>query len=746
MAGAEYHILGTLEALRAGKRLALGGQKQRTVLALLLLNADRVVTTDALVEALWPEKAPGKPLTAIQGYVSSLRKTLDPDAPFDVIVTEPSGYRLPLTAGSLDLHVFESLLAAGKDALAHNRPQEARGALTSALALFRGAPLADFTYADWARVEIGRLEELRLVCLEERIEAGLALGEHAELVPELEALVAANPLRERPRGQLMIALYRGGRQSEALAAYQSARQVLVEEFGIEPSPALRELERAILLQDEALAAVPSVEEATSAASDARALLFTDIEGSTRLLRRLGDAYGPVLVEHRRLLQQSAEARGGRVVDNYGDGFFAVFASPRAAVEATVEALGALASYPWPDGAAVRVRTGLHSGRPVPVGTGFVGLDVHRVARICAASHGEQILASEEMILALGDDLPDGVEVRDLGTQSLPDMARPEQLFQLVVAGLRAEFPPLRTESQPASAERPDRSILVLGTTTQAPEATLEVAETLARSHVPHELIVARLMSADSVDRELSEAELAHAAAELFELRAALSARGVAARVAAFTTRAAGDDGARLAAEQAVDLLLVGREVDDLADGPFDDELEAVFAQAICDVALCVSPEGSKQEDGSVAVPFGGGEHEWAALELGAWLAGATGTALRLLGTAETTDGKRDASRLLASASLAVQQLVSVPTEPELLAPGAEAIVESAAGARFVVVGAPDDWRAYGLGSTRLSLARSARGSTTLFVRRGVRPGGLAPNASQTRFTWSIADVARTAST
>jgi predicted ATPase/DNA-binding SARP family transcriptional activator len=227
------------------------------VLAILLVNANHVVATDILVEALWPEQAPGRPQTAIQGYVSALRKTLDAGRPFDAIVTEAGGYRIAADASSLDVLHFEALYRTGHECLDRGDLQAAGECLAEALSLFRGAPLADFAYESWALPESARIEELRLACLEDRIEAELALGRHAALVGELEALISQHPLRERIRGQLMSALYRSGRQAEALAAYQAARRTFVEELGIEPSPELRELEAGILRQDPALAVSPA---------------------------------------------------------------------------------------------------------------------------------------------------------------------------------------------------------------------------------------------------------------------------------------------------------------------------------------------------------------------------------------------------------------------------------------------------------------------------------------------------------
>jgi predicted ATPase/DNA-binding SARP family transcriptional activator/Tfp pilus assembly protein PilF len=249
-----------LEVREGGRSLPLGGAKQRAVLALLLLDAGRVVSSDRLIDELWRERPPGRPQTAIQGYVSELRKLLERrrkrGAPFQVLTTEGLGYRLRLEPEQLDLRRFERLFEEGKRALAEGRAEVASRMLREALSLWRGRALADFTYEPWAQGAIARLEELRLACLEERLEADLALGRQGELVGELEALIGEHPLRERLRGQLMLALYRSGRQAEALEAYQQARRTLVEELGIEPSTELQELNRAILRQEPGLAVEP----------------------------------------------------------------------------------------------------------------------------------------------------------------------------------------------------------------------------------------------------------------------------------------------------------------------------------------------------------------------------------------------------------------------------------------------------------------------------------------------------------
>jgi DNA-binding SARP family transcriptional activator len=249
----EFRILGPLEALLEGRSLPLGGPKQRALLALLLLHANEPVAADRLIDQLWDGKPPRTAVKSLQVHVSGLRKLV----PTDTILTRPSGYELRIDPGRLDLARFEQLVTEARQA----EPESAVEKLRAALALWRGQPLADFGYEAWAQTEIARLEESRLAAVEDRIKAELALGNSRELVGELEALLADHPLRERLRAQLMVALYRSGRQADALAAYQDARQTLVDELGIEPSRDLRELQQAILRQDPVLDLHPAAEPA-----------------------------------------------------------------------------------------------------------------------------------------------------------------------------------------------------------------------------------------------------------------------------------------------------------------------------------------------------------------------------------------------------------------------------------------------------------------------------------------------------
>ena len=244
MAKVRFRVLGSLEVEVDGAAVELGGARQRAVLAVLLVHANEPVATDRLVSESWGETAPATATKTAQVYVSRLRRTLGNDA----LATTPGGYLLRVPQGTLDTDELEELRARAREA----DPREAARLLRLGLALWRGPPYADLRYEEALQAEIARLEELRLTTLEERIEADLAAGEASPLVPELEALVREHPLRERLRGFLMLALYRSGRQAEALETYRQGRQLLDDELGLEPGPELRELERAILAHDPAL--------------------------------------------------------------------------------------------------------------------------------------------------------------------------------------------------------------------------------------------------------------------------------------------------------------------------------------------------------------------------------------------------------------------------------------------------------------------------------------------------------------
>ena len=538
----EFRILGPLEVVDGGRVVDVGGVRQRALLAILLTRANQVVPRDNLVDALFGEEPREAAANLVQVYVSRLRKGLEPErerrSGGSVVVTRAPGYLIRAGPEELDLLRFERLVEEGRRALAGGEAETAAARLHEALGLWRGPALADFAYEEFASVESARLEELRVAAIEDRVDADLALGEHAALTGELQALVTEHPLRERLRGQLMLALYRSGRQAEALETFQTGRRELVEELGLEPSAALRELERAMLRQDPGL-----------------------------------------------------EAPG------------------------------------------------------------------------------------------------------------------------------------------PSAPERPEsRALLVLSQDDAELDALLAVGAPLASGERPHDLVLARLVT--------DHGRLRDEARALNERRDALTDRGIASRSCAFTSETPAADVLRLVREQRVELVLTRLPEEELAA----EDIGSLLTEAPCDVGLVAGAMASLRGDGPVAVPFGGGEHDWAALELGAWLAASLPAPLLLLGpVAEPESGRRDASRLLARASMIVQRIVGVSAEPLLTPPGAEPVLEASADARALVIGLSQNWREKGLGSSRTTIASRAQ-MPVLLVRRGVRPGGLAPDETLTRFTWSLANA------
>ena len=258
----EFRLLGPLQVLDQGRILPLGGAKQRSALAMLLLGRNQVASRDRLIDGLWGASPPPSAGPTLETYLSRLRRVLPDDGDGARLVTQPPGYRLRVEPGELDLQRFETLLGQARTAREAGDPESAGKVLREALSLFRGAPLEDLVDAPFAQAEIGRLEELRLHAIEDRIETDLAVGRHAEVVAELESLAVRHPFRELLWRQLMLALYRSGRQGDALLAFDRVRRTLTEELGVDPGPSLKKLHRQILQQD------PSLEHTTSASSAA----------------------------------------------------------------------------------------------------------------------------------------------------------------------------------------------------------------------------------------------------------------------------------------------------------------------------------------------------------------------------------------------------------------------------------------------------------------------------------------------
>lgn len=560
----DFRILGPLEVFGDGHELPVSARKQRALLAILLLQAGTVVSRDWLIDALWEGDPPATAASALRVHVAELRKLLESeDGDRRVLLTVDPGYRLDLKPGELDLSRFEGLLADATRLAQEGDPGSASAVLREALALWRGPALADFTYELFARQAIGRLDELRLVAHERCIEADLELGRSAELIPELDELVAAHPLRERLRGQLMLALYRSGRQADALATFQEARRVMADELGIEPGQPLKAIEQQILNQDPSLDLNPAAQPA------------------------------------------------------------------------------------------------------------------------------------EPSVLVANPAVPD------------PG-----------VVGAATPSEPL--------AEAPDRSVMLFGQREEGLDALVDLGEALAQKP-PRELILVRAVDPDE--------DLIDATTTLASRRAAINARGQTARTAAFNSADPGTDVVRLASEQDTDMLLMYADENLLASGAIEGDVEVVLQTASCDVGL-VASGGTLAEGRPVMVPMGGAEHEWAAVEVGAWAAKALDVPLMLLGSRGESDDDKDASRLLAHASLATQKGLGVDASPMLVEPGDRGVLEAASRGSLLVIGLSDRWQQDGLGATRHAVARDAE-IPVLIVRRGLRPGGLAPRHSLTRFTWAL---------
>ncbi|HEU0245523.1 MAG TPA: BTAD domain-containing putative transcriptional regulator, partial [Gaiellaceae bacterium] len=428
----ELRLLGPLELSRGGESVALGGPKPRALLAVLALEPKHVVSVDRLVEALWPGETPETAAHAVQVYVSQLRKTLGAE----MLPRRAPGYALELEPERVDLHRFVKLASDGHETLAAGDAAASVTILREALALWRGPALADFLYEPFAQTEIARLEELRTVVLEERIDADLALGRDAELVSELEALVQAQPLRERPRAQLMLALYRSGRQADALAAYRAARETLVEDLGIDPGPELRELEAAILRQDESLL----LEEAPLArpAMQFRRLvtvLFVDVVESMALAEALDpEALGHVLRRYFETVSEALTRHGGTVEKYAGDSVMAAFGIPlsheddalraaRAALEIRVGISALNEQLVREHGVGLEVRIGIESGEVVATPTDARQRLVTGEA-VGVAAKLEQAAAPNEIV------------VGELAGRLIDHAARLEPLAPLEIRGKR----------------------------------------------------------------------------------------------------------------------------------------------------------------------------------------------------------------------------------------------------------------------------------------------------------------------
>jgi DNA-binding SARP family transcriptional activator/tetratricopeptide (TPR) repeat protein len=433
----EFRVLGPLEVVRSGVCLPFRGSRERALLALLVLNANRTVSAERLAEELWSGSPPEGAIRSLRVYVSRLRQTLgDAD---QVVVTRPAGYLLQVDPETVDALRFEALVVRGREEVEAGDHGAAAATLREALALWRGPALADVADVPSARSEAARLEEARLASLEDRIEADLACGRHRQLTAELEALTREHPFRENLWAQRIIVLYRTDRQADALRAFQDLRQTLGEELGIEPSEGLRRLENAVLRHDPQLDWRPAdrpagtePEAPGSAPGGVVTFLFTDLVGSTELLGELGEeAAEEVRQSHFGVLRAAIDVHGGEEVKSLGDGLMVVFSSPLGALRAAVAMQQAVATERPSGSRPLQVRIGLHAGEPMRDEDDYYGTPVVVAKRLCDQAMGGQILASGLVCDLVGRRGGHGFGFRHLGFLSLKGLPDPVPACEVV---------------------------------------------------------------------------------------------------------------------------------------------------------------------------------------------------------------------------------------------------------------------------------------------------------------------------
>jgi predicted ATPase/DNA-binding SARP family transcriptional activator len=436
----EFQILGSFEVIGSGGVVDLRGAKRRGLLACLVVHAGQPISTDRLVDELWGDTGSDGATRTVQTYVSQLRKLLHDETAS--LTTRAGGYVLEVEPTAIDACRFEQgVIAAG------GGPDPARRLATvdEALRLWRGPPLGEFAGAAWADREATRLEALRLQALQRRNDALIDLDRAEEAVAELESLVRSHPLDERLWGQFMLALYRSGRQADALGAYQQARRQLVDDLGIEPGPELAGLEHRILEHDPTLVTTtnrPASADTQRVAARSpagswypRSFLLTDIVDSVSLWERDPEAMSQAVARHDRITRDAVSASGGELVraKGEGDSTFSVFVHPRAAIAAARTLQEAVANEPWQPTVPLRVRAGIHTGDAEPREGDWYGPAVNRAARLRALADGGQTLLSGVTAGLVADQLPKAVRLLYRGRRVLRGIERPEEVWELVAA-------------------------------------------------------------------------------------------------------------------------------------------------------------------------------------------------------------------------------------------------------------------------------------------------------------------------
>ncbi|HEV8624558.1 MAG TPA: BTAD domain-containing putative transcriptional regulator [Acidimicrobiia bacterium] len=454
--GIEFRLLGTVEVVAGDRVVEIGSPKQRTLLAALLLRLNMVVPADVLADELWGEAPPPSAQATLQSLVSRLRRALETTDSTDStrddtprLRSKEGGYVLEAAADRVDSVRFDRLVAEGRRALAAGDAPTAVERLEAALALWRGPAFGDLADHPFARLEAHRLEEARVAAVEDLAEALLAVGRAQDALARLERHVAEHPLRERPWGQMMLALYRVGRQADALRAFQHLRHILGEQLGVEPTPELRRLEEQILRQSADLGAPLSQGPAAAIAAsrptaDMVAFLFTDIEASTRRWESDQEAMASDLATHDALILEAVEAHGGEAFSHTGDGFCVAFPTVPAAMAAAVTVQQRLLETAWSSPAPLKVRMAVHAGAAERRAENWFGPTLNRTARLMATAAGGQVVCSHVAAELGNDDVPAGISLIDLGEHRLADLTRPERVYQVTHPDLARDFPPLRS--------------------------------------------------------------------------------------------------------------------------------------------------------------------------------------------------------------------------------------------------------------------------------------------------------------
>ncbi|WP_267887329.1 BTAD domain-containing putative transcriptional regulator [Mycolicibacterium brisbanense] len=418
----ELEVLGPLQVRKDGAPVLIPGAKPRAILTMLGLHGGSVVPATTLIELLWGDAPPRTAVKALQTHISSLRHALGDG----FVLTEGTGWRL--SAAEVDASRYKRAAGLGRAAAASGDTSSAVARFGEAVALWRGVP--ELPDGRRGTSEKTRWAEGHAALIEDRADALLTSGRAAEIIGELEAAVADAPLRERRWGQLMLALYRAGRQGEALGAYRRARTLLADELGIDPSPELRRLEAAIVAQDDALD-LPAAQH-VPAVTRAVTFLLTDIEGSTAAWEADADAMAVALARHDELIEQVITSRGGRLIKTRGEGdaTFSVFDRPSAAASAAIELQEAILQEPWALAEPMRIRVAVHTGEAELRDGDYFGRSVNRAARLRSLATGGQILCSGATAELVIDSLSDDVALVDLGTRQLKNLARPEHVYEI----------------------------------------------------------------------------------------------------------------------------------------------------------------------------------------------------------------------------------------------------------------------------------------------------------------------------